>query len=70
MLLLLVYLWVSENDVSAILTGFGGINLRNEVKKCSNIRFKTVIFSRQKSEDLDSDELGKSSRIRTRTRNP
>jgi len=34
------------------------------------LRFKTVIFGRQKSEDLDSDELRKSSRTRTRTRNP
>ena len=39
--------------------GFGGINSRYEVKKVWNIRFKTVIFGRQKSEDLDSDELGK-----------
>jgi len=34
------------------------------------LRFKTVIFGRQKSEDLDSDELRKSSRTRTRTWNP
>ena len=33
------------------------------MKNFSNIRFKTVIFGRQKSEDLDSDKLGKSSRI-------
>jgi len=40
------------------------------VKKIFEHTFQTVIFGRQKSEDLDSDELAKSLQIRTRTRNP
>jgi len=61
-----VYLWVSENGVSAILMGFWWYKF----EKWGEKNFWTVIFGRQKSEDLDSDELGKSSRIRTQTRNP
>ena len=39
-----VYLWVSKNGVSAILTGFGGINSRNEVKKILEHTFQNRHF--------------------------
>ena len=53
-----VFLWVSENGISAILTGFWWYKFEKWGEKFSNIHFKTVIFGHQKSEDLNLDELG------------